>query len=459
VLNDDVLLNIFNIYRLDIRDEEGDENARSVRKWDRQRWWYKLAHVSRGWRYLILASPVQLDIHLLCTYGVPVADMLEHSPPLPLIVFYEDDRGMTTDDEEGALLALSHSDRIRRISLWVPASNLGKFITAMDEEFPILERMCLGSQSEDSTRMAFPGTFQAPNLRHVWTASIGSPLLTNTAGLVNLELIDIPASAYFPPSYILTRILLMPQLETLVIHFHSPLPNRDVEMQLSNTPIATQVFLHLHLVSFRGVSAYLESLLAGISAPVLSILDVQFFNQLIFTVPRLSQFMQTSQNLSFSAIELTFDSDFFDLVADPDRGWWKYPLRLRVMCRHLDWQVSSAVQILGTLLPVVSAVETLRLSHVEEKQSPDLLNEVDRTQWRDLFRPFGNVKTLRVPTALVGGLSHSLCPEDGESPLEILQNLLELQCLGRGDIGVAFIPFIIAREAAGHPVRLVSDSY
>jgi hypothetical protein len=247
-----------------------------VRRWDRQRWWYGLAHVSRGWRSLILASPVQPNIHLLCTYGVPVADMLAHSPPLPLIIFYEDNRGMTTEDEEGALLALSHRDRIRRISFWVPASNLGKFITAMDEEFPILERMCLGSQSKDSTRMAFPGTFQAPNLRHVWTASIGSPLLTSTASLANLELIDIPASAYFPPSYLLTRILLMPQLETLVVHFNFPLPNRDVEVQLSNTLTTTQPFLHLHLVSFRGVSAYLENLLAGISAPVLSMLDVRF---------------------------------------------------------------------------------------------------------------------------------------------------------------------------------------
>jgi hypothetical protein len=167
MINGDVLLNIFSFCRLDIRDEEDDENVRLVRRWDRQRWWYKLAHVSREWRNLILASPAQLDIHLLCTYGVPVADMLARSPPLPLIVFYEDNRGMTIEDEEGALLALSHRDRIRRISLRVPASNLGKFVTAMDEEFPILERMCLGSQSKVSTRMALPGTFQAHNLRHV----------------------------------------------------------------------------------------------------------------------------------------------------------------------------------------------------------------------------------------------------------------------------------------------------
>jgi hypothetical protein len=231
ILNDDALLNIFSIYQLDVSDEEEDENAQLPRRWDRQRWWYKLAHVSRQWRYLILASPARLNIHLLCTYGVPVADMLAHSPPLlPLTVIYNEfDRKMTAEDEEGALLALSHRHRVRRIALWMPASNLGKFITDINEEFPILERMCIGSQAEDSTGLVISGTVQAPNLRHFSTASLGFPLLTNAAGLVNLELIDIPASAYFPPAYILSQILLMPQLRILKIHFHSPLPNRDVE--------------------------------------------------------------------------------------------------------------------------------------------------------------------------------------------------------------------------------------
>ena len=67
------------LYRLGIRDEDDSENIRF--RWDRQRWRYKLAQVSRKWRNVILASPIRLDIHLLCTYGVPVTDMLAHSPP------------------------------------------------------------------------------------------------------------------------------------------------------------------------------------------------------------------------------------------------------------------------------------------------------------------------------------------------------------------------------------------
>ena len=84
-------------------------------QWGLERWWYKLAQVCRQWRYLILSSQVRLDLHLVCTYGTPVADMLENSPPLPLIInFLQDDREITAEDEQGVLLALQHRVRVRR---------------------------------------------------------------------------------------------------------------------------------------------------------------------------------------------------------------------------------------------------------------------------------------------------------------------------------------------------------
>jgi hypothetical protein len=466
ILNDHVLLEIFKFYQLDVRDEDNEDNednVRIIRRWDRQCWWYKLAQVSRAWRCVILASPVQLDLHLLCTYGVPVADMLLHSPPLPLILFYEGDHEMTTEDENNALFALSHCDRVRRIFLRIPAPNLGRFVAAMDEEFPVLERMCIGSRLGDSERLVFPVTFQASNLRHVWTASVGHPLLTNTPALVNLELIDIPASAYFPPSHILNLIALMPQLETFTIHFRYPLPNRDVERQLLSTPITTRHLLHLHLLSFRGVSDYFEVLVARINAPALSVLNVHFFNHLIFTVPHLFQFIQASANLRdrdrARAVELTFDKEFVSLVVGPDLSLWEHPLRFRITCRHLNWQVSSVVQILGALLPMLSLVEKLTLSYVDENGSSEWLNGVDRTQWRELFRPFIIVKTLCVPTSLDEGIARALCSEGGESPLELLPNLLELQYSDERWTDNAFSSFMIEREAAGKPLSLVRDSH
>ena len=123
------------------------------------------------------------------------------------------------------------------------------------------------------------------------------------------------------------------------------------------------------------------------------------------------------------------------------------------MCRHLDWQVSSAIQILTALHPVLSSVEQLTLSYVEHSQSIEWHNNIDRTQWRGVLRPFGNLKTLHIQNTLAGRLSRSLQIDDGESPVELLPNLTELGYYG-DDARDAFTPFIDGRQVAGHPVNL-----
>ena len=82
-------------------------------------------------------------------------------------------------------------------------------------------------------------------------------------------------------------------------------------------------------------------------------------------------------------------------------------------------------------------------------------NEVDRTEWRKLLRPFRNVKTLRVGKGLFNDLSRCLELEDGEFPFELLPELQELRYFGSSDTGGAFTSFINTRRNAGRPVTLV----
>ncbi|KAI0247561.1 hypothetical protein BJV78DRAFT_1285467 [Lactifluus subvellereus] len=282
----------------------------------------------------------------------------------------------------------------------------------------------------------------------------GTGALLTITGLITLWLNDIPPSAYFSPSYLLTRLSLMPQLESLAIRFYSPLPNRDVERQLWDTPFMTHITLpSLRIVSFKGVSAYLEGLLARTSAPVLIKLGIELFNQLTFTVPRLLQLMDTSEIPSSSVVRLAFDNDFAEFKAFP-KGREIHYFKVRMMCRHLDWQVSSAAQFLGALHPVLSAVKQLTLRHIKHKRSSECHNEVDRTLWRQLLRPFSNLKTLHVQGELVGKLARSLQADDGEPSLELLPNLKEVGYSGGDDARDAFTPFIDERRVAGHPVNL-----
>jgi hypothetical protein len=333
----------------------------------------------------------------------------------------------------------------------------------LDDQFPTLERLHMSPQIED-TSLILSQSFQTPNLRHLalWSIAlpVRSPLLTTTGGLVSLWLVRIPRSAYFPPGFLLTQLGLLPQLKILGIMFGSPVPNRDVIRQLSEIPTMTHVTLpNLHLFNFRGVSAYLEALLERITAPVLRSLIVVFSNYLTgaLTFPQLSQFLQTSENITFHTFKLTFRLGVVSLIASSHQEN-RRPLELWIECHHFNWQVVSAARILCALSPVLSVVENLTLRYEKHGLSSDWHNEVDRTQWRELLAPFNNVKTLRVQNELVGKLSRSLFSEDGEESLALLPNLQELQYSGGGsDVRDALTPFINQRQTAGHPVRLTDS--
>ena len=180
-LSDDLLLKIFYHSQPFLLDEDGADDGDSLeaRKWDSERWWYKLAHVCRKWRYLVLASASHMGLSIVCSYGTPVAAILAHSPSLPLIINYGDeDREVTLEDEQGILLALRNHLRVRRIRLRIPASGLQRLVAAMDGEFPILEYLYIKSLTDYDSGLSFPGTFKAPRLRHFRLRNITYPPAT-----------------------------------------------------------------------------------------------------------------------------------------------------------------------------------------------------------------------------------------------------------------------------------------
>jgi hypothetical protein len=263
-------------------------------------------------------------------------------------------------------------------------------------------------------------------------------------------------STYFHPNTLLQWLSFMPQLQTLMIAFVFPFPNREVERQLTHTPITTPVTLpNLHLFRFRGVSTYLEALVHRITTPHPDMLDIGFFNQLTFSVPRLLQFMNTTENLRFLSAKFEFSDERLDVEVYPSRGAETYALSITVDCWHLDWQVSSAAQISNSLSQMLSTVEELTLEHEVHSESFDGHNEVDRTEWRKLLRSFNNVKTLRIAKGLVEELSRCLQLDDGELPLELLPELQELIYFGSGNANGAFTSFIKTRQNAGRPVTVV----
>jgi len=268
--------------------------------------------------------------------------VLAHSPAFPLVIDYWDrERDVTAKEEEGIILALNQRDRVRRIRFYMPVLTLQKLMMAIDEEYPMLEYLILADPPKDkSTVLTLPETLQIPHLRHLavdCSIPIPSRLLTSAAvGLVTLYLsLDHP-STYFQPSVLLQWLSLMPQLEMLLIFFYFPVPNRDVEMQLTRTPIMTHVTLpNLRLCGFQAVSAYSEAVVRQITAPRLERLQISFCKQLTFSVPQLLQFMGRIEGLRFDSAMFQFNfRQVFVEVYPP--GVNTLAFSINVDCWHLD---------------------------------------------------------------------------------------------------------------------------
>jgi len=387
--------------------------------------------------------------------------MLANSPHLshlPLIIDHPHERyDVTAEVEEGIRLALQHRDRVRRIRLGMAVSHLRKVIVAIDDQFPSLEYLCITPMPKNNASITLPETFRAPHLRHLILENsalpMGSPLLTTAVDLVTLSLSNIPLPSYFHPNDLIYRVSLMPQLETLAVYLTRPIPTHDIEKSPLRMPITTHVILpSLRWFGFIGASTYLEMILPRITTPLLEKLNLGFSHQLTSPVPQLSQFVSSTESLRFRSIMLAFYRFYIDLWVYPREraSMCTYTLRLKIPSYQLDRQVASVARILHTLSTALSTVEYLIL-HCDEV----LHEEAHRTQWGELLRPLGNVKTLKVFDSLVGELSRCLRSDDTEPPMELLPRLNVLEYTATDDASDAFAPFIDARKNAGHPVTLV----
>lgn len=458
-LNDDVLLSIFNHYRPD------DENT-----WNHQLGWFKLAHVCQRWRHLIYESAFHLDAHILCTKGAPVVDTLSLLPPLPLVIDYQSTT-MCARDELGISHALRLRDRVRRVDLHIPPSSLRRSLVLMDELFPRLERLSLSSTADEDMNLIVPKTFLAPNLRHLKLVGVNLsselPLLFSTLSLVTLTLTNIRGSGYFLPKHLITRLRSFRQLEELSIGFSVPLPHPGAERELLDvleSPVHVTL-PKLKRFTFSGVSAYLESLVAQIKAPLLEQLNITLFNQTAFALPHLSHFTNTTEGPKLPVAEIIFERDAVSLVAD--HRWLKLGNRpsifsLRIMCDPFARQIDCAAQICSALRPMLSGAEQLAL--VDGLWMPtdwqDSTSDVDSAaMWRKLLRPFVGAKRLHICRRLLRELVRVLesgdCDCDAGSDPGLLPGLQELSP------GVAewrthefFTSFVDARRVAGRPVRL-----
>jgi hypothetical protein len=201
------------------------------------------------------------------------------------------------------------------------------------------------------------------------------------------------------------------------------------------------------------VSEYFEDFVAQIDTPLLNMLRVTFFMDLIFEIPRFRHFVGRADRLKrFDRARMAF----YDKMIDFSLG----SFGLQILCERPDWQLSSMVQIFGQQLHLLSHVEQLEIiqstsATIEWIDNPDM----DPSLWLELLHLFIAVQSLGVSEKLAPPVTAALQELTGERTMEVLPALHSLFLEGlepSGPVQEGIKSFVASRQQADHPIALQS---
>ena len=447
-LPDDVLLPIFEYYL--------HEQFWSKEGWTRA--WQSLVHVCRRWRSVVFGSPRRLDLQLCCTDRTRSRDLLDIWPVLPLIIkgsWYGFEgfpaESVTVDN---IVAALKCSDRVRHIELRAEKLvNWGMLFAAMQQPSPELTNLSLWSKDETVVAPdSFLGGF-APRLRVIDLTRIPFPglpkLLLSATHLVQLHLYGIPHSGYFSPDAMIAALSNLTNLEVLWLIFESPESCPDLETRRL-PPSTRSVLPILKYFEFKGVFEYLEDLVTDIDAPRLESLEITFFNDIVFDMPHMCQFISRTPLSSATNAYITLKNDTLR-VSFESKSHYYGKLKVSVLCEGLDWQISSLAQVCTSCLPFLSTLKDLYI-HEHANSKPDRKrgkDNIDDGVWLELLHPFIATKNLYISTIVGRRIGPALLKSRAAEVLPTLENIF-LESSGRVQKGIG--KFVAARRPSSHPV-------
>ena len=144
MLSDDVLLEISDFCKKN-HDHSPHYEVLPEAVWD----WQILVHVCQRWQQVVSASPLRLDLRILCAHGTSVQKNLDVWPMIPIHIEYFYPKTIDGIDEDNVIAALGHPDRVSSICfvLMDPTGPqlrfLRKMVTVTQEPFPALTHLFL----------------------------------------------------------------------------------------------------------------------------------------------------------------------------------------------------------------------------------------------------------------------------------------------------------------------------
>ena len=340
---------------------------------------------------------------------MPLPKTLGCWPTLPVVIQYGGSPALdppAPEDEDSIVAILKQSGRVSSISLTITISLLEK-LSPISEPFLELEELVLLSQ--ENMQLTLPSTFRwGPRLLTLHLTRIVFPtlpqLLLSCRTLVDLQLHEVLDPWHISPATLVYALSGMTQLQSLSLHFSS-----TTTYIASSLPFGERIILPtLSHLDFRGISAYLEGLVAGIDAPGLKDIEITFFNRRIAIASKLSGF--------FDRIEIQKSHCRADILSSehcisisltkpgpPTR------LKVHVFCETLSERVYSMTRICSYFSTCIFGVEDLRINVTGPPSGQD---GVDGGRWLDLIGTFTGVKWFHLAGSLSTTIVLALRPSE-----------------------------------------------
>ena len=356
--------------------------------------------------------------------------------------------------------ALCHLDRMWQVELYVKSSMTRSLAEMIQKPCQALENISITVEDAIGTSMPVHNEFlggSAPQLKEIKLDGVFYPfpqlrqVLLSTNNLVELTLSKIPNAIYFSPDDLVPSLSTLARLKSFSVGFYftasHPPPN------VTHPPPQRTTLPSLTSLDFHGASEYLEEFMARINSPALSKITIRLFNQIFFEIPQFCQFILRPNALgSPTWVIVTHSAESVSVLLTLNRN--EHYL-LGTSCRRLDWQLSFVTEVLTQLShasPLLSNVRSLTIQKGDELPS---MEDMDSTQWLELFRPFTHVTLVRVSEQqLVPSIVQALVTEDMATAVLPELFSLHLEKHSAPSVVEAAEQFVAARRLSGHTVFL-----
>jgi hypothetical protein len=254
-----------------------------------------------------------------------------------------------------------------------------------------------------------------------------------------------------------TVLSALTSLRSLLLEFISPRSHPDSESR-QQPPLTRSVLLVLTSLKFKGVSEYLDDLVAHIDAPRPDYLEITFFNQIVFGTHQFIQFISRTPTLkALEEAHVIFEDGAARIHLSPQiHGYGE--LNVNIFCRKLDRQLSSLEHVCNSPFPPFSTLEDLYIYDSVNWQI-DREDYVENTQWLVLLRTFIAAKNLYLSEEMASRIVPALNELVGGRATEMLPALQNMFLEGlqpSGPVQEGIGQFVAARQIASHPIAVTN---